>query len=209
MEFVELQRVGAEVNLVIRRTGGRRGQAVPVRGEQSADCGALLKTHLRCGGSGQHGSAVVSAGVRAHERVAVEHVERDVVAVGPDAHFRVVVEIRVLKRIAVVGAGGIGGGGNGHALKEGCGRDRKLADDPAVGRLVIEGDAVAVVVSLATAAETGPEGVGRGWPGNQRAGGLVEDSERRVHQLEILGRAYGAVGVRGRAIHGKAILRVA
>ena len=105
----------------------------------------------------EHGIAVISAGIGAYESVAIEHVEGDVVSIGPYSHLRVVIEVGVLEGIAVIGPGSVGGSRDGHALQERRGSHGELSQHPAVGQLVIERDGVAIVVRLAAAAEPRPQ----------------------------------------------------
>ena len=62
-----------------------------------------------------------------------------------------------MKAVAIVGAGGVARGGDGDALVRRDRRARELADEPAVGELVIEHDRVALPVVCANAAKAGPD----------------------------------------------------
>ena len=115
---------------------------------------SLLEADLRRRSSVEHGVAIVGASVGADEGIAVEHVEGFVVGVRPDTHLRIVIEVRVLERVAVVGAGGVRSCRHRNALQVGSGRNRELAEDPAVGQFVVKHDGIAVVVRLASAAES-------------------------------------------------------
>ena len=157
----------------------------------------------------QHGGAVVSTGIGADKVVAVEHVEGFVVGVGPDAHLGIVVEVGVLERVAIPGAGGVGRDRDGDALHVGAGGDGELAHHPAVGELVVGDDGIAVVVELAAAAEAGPQRIGRDRAGDERAVGLVKDGEVGVDPLHILRCADRAVGVGRDVLDGEAVLAVA
>ncbi len=157
----------------------------------------------------QHGSAVISAGLGAQKKVAVrvKHVEGFVVSIGPDAHLRVVIERRIGESVTVIGSGGIGAGGNRHALEEPWSRteDDELRKNPAVGQLVVEHNRIAVIVRFARAAEALPECVPvRGKIGQHGASCLVEYSELNVYPLNILGKTNGAVGVRRHAARTEA-----
>src|SRR5581483_7491185 len=102
------------------------------------------------------------ARVGADEGVPVEHVEGFVIRVRPDAHLGVIVKVCVWERVAVVGASCVRGGGHSDALKVGSGRNRELAENPALGELVIEHDRIAIVVGLAASAKSGPQSIACG-----------------------------------------------
>src|SRR5262249_60326260 len=118
--------------------GGGRAGAGGVGGEQPAEGGAGAEALLGRGGARQHPRAVVGADLRAQEGRArgVEHVEGDVVGVGPDAELGIVVEAGVGERVPRVGAGRVRRLGDGNALEEWRRRPvgprhRELRDDPA------------------------------------------------------------------------------
>ena len=178
MEFVQIQVVGAEVHQVIRRTRGRRGGAIQIRRQQAAYRRPLLEANLRGCGSGQHGGAVVGASIGPYKRGAAgKHVKGYVVSIGPHRHLRVVVEVAVLERIAIVGSSCVRGSRDRDALQVRRGGNGELAEDPALSQLVVDHDGVAVIVGLAAAAKSGPDSVSRSRSGNQSACGLVEDGE--------------------------------
>ena len=91
----------------------------------------------------------------------IEYVVRHVIGIRPAAQFRIVVIVSAegsqIKVVAIVCSSGITGGGNGDALVIWDGRARKLADEPAVGHLVIEHDHVAFTVSFANTAKASPD----------------------------------------------------
>ncbi len=209
VELVEVQRVVAVVQHVVGRARRRRSNTIDVRREQAAHRRFLLKADLGCGLPGQHGRAVVGTGVGAHEGVALEHVEGLVVGVGPDTHLGIVVEIVVLKRIAIPGAGRIGVDGDGNALQVRRRGNGHLAHDPARGKLVVEHDGIAVIVGLAASAKSQPQGISRRGAGQQRAHGLVEDCEVSVHPLHILRSSHCAVGIGRTVLDREAVLSVA
>ncbi len=105
-----------------------------------------------------------------------------------------------MKAVAVIAAGRVGRGGDGDALvryERGAG---ELADEPAVGDLIVEHDRVAVAGELAKSAEAGPDrGDGHG-PEHRGARRLVEDLEPFVDDLDVLRQAHLAVGVGRRAV---------
>jgi hypothetical protein len=112
------------------------------------------------GGSspGQHVSPV--EGHRAGYAVARGKVsQREVVGLRHDAELGIVVVLpwRDMEGPAVVGTRGIGGPGQSDALNPLA--DRELAQQPAVGQMIVENDRVAVVVVLAGATEARPDGI--------------------------------------------------
>src|SRR5260370_25472411 len=134
MKFKEVKIGGDEIEHVVGRICGGSGGDIESRGQQSANRGALLEADLRRRGSIEHGSAVVSASIRARKgRAAGEHVEGYVVRVGPDRHLGIVVEVRVLERVAVVSSRFVGSCRDRNALKVGSRRNRELTEDPALG----------------------------------------------------------------------------
>jgi hypothetical protein len=77
--------------------------------------------------------------------------------------MRIIEEVGAeVKGIAIVSAGGIAGGRDSYAF---IGRrsSGELADEPAVGDMVVQDDGVATA-SGADAAETGPDRVDGSWP---------------------------------------------
>ena len=193
---------------VIGRAGRGQARSVDVGRQQSAevraDAEALLGRRL----AGQHARPVVGAGLAASEGVAVKKVEGDVVRVGPDRHLRIVGEVRVLEGVAVVGAGRITRLRDRDALQVWRRRHRELADDPAVGDRVVLGDRVAVVVGLAAAAKTAPQGVD-GHRAVENAPGLVEDRKVGVDDLHHVVRPDCEVGIGWRGVDGECSLRSA
>src|SRR5262245_2026735 len=117
--------------------------AVDVGRQHAAYCGRLLETNLRGRGSGEHGSAVVSAGIGPKESRAarVEHVEGNVVGIRPDAHFGVIIEVGIGEYVTIVGAGGVGSCGDSDALEKWTKSSvsithYELCENPAVRQLV-------------------------------------------------------------------------
>src|SRR5258707_6858000 len=105
-----------------------------------------------CGRSGSHGSSVVGAEASSGKGVAAEDVVGGVVGSVPDAEFGIVVEVGLFVGVDVVGAGCIAGFGDGDALPVAEGAavgDGELGEDPAVVRLVVLSDGVAVVIDSA------------------------------------------------------------
>src|SRR5205085_3459105 len=127
---------------------------IQIGGQQAPNRGTLLETYLGSRLTVEHGGAVIGAGVGPYETISTEHVERFVVGIGPHAHLRIIIEVGILERIAIEGAGRVRRGGNSHALQERRGGYGKLREDPPIGCLVIEDDGIAIVVGLATSAKT-------------------------------------------------------
>ena len=136
-----------------------------------------------------------------------EGVLRLVVRIGLQAPFRVVRQTGVVcERIPEVGAGRVGGGGDRDAGQVGQ-PEHVLGHHPTVGELVPLRDDVAVIVRLATPAESAPQRVAVDGTGQRPSGRLVEDGERDVDPLHDLGVADGQVHV-GRSI-GHEVIREA
>jgi len=148
--------------------------------------------------TGEHFRAVKGEGLGPEKGGArgVEHVHGHVVAVGPDAEMRIIEKVGAqVKGITIVSAGGIRGSRDGDAL---VGRNRcagELADEPAVGDMVVEDDGVAVAIALADAAEAGPDRGDGSWPQDRCTGCFVKDLITFVHHLDVLREPHGAVGV--------------
>ena len=144
----------------------------------------------------EHRAPVVRADLGAEEARAsvVEHVERRVVRVRPDAELRIIGEVRVLERVAIVRAHRVAARRDGDALQVRSRADRELADDPAVRELVVLDRRVTVVVRFAAAAEPGEEGVRRR-RAVERSPGLVEHGEALVDDLDERVRPHCAVGI--------------
>src|SRR5262249_6063308 len=117
VELPERQRGGrVQGEDVVWRAGWGQGCAVE-RGRQQpskarTDVEALLGSRL----PSDHLRTVISAGLTTSEGVAVEHVESEVVGVGPNADLGIVRKVAVLERVAVVAPGRVAGGGDRHAL---------------------------------------------------------------------------------------------
>ena len=79
-------------------------------------------------------------------------------------------------------------------------RAGELADQPAVGDMVVEDDGIARAITLADTAEAGPDrGDGR-WPKNRCTRRLVKDLIAFVHHLNVLSQPHGTVGIGRRAV---------
>src|SRR5437868_1813007 len=105
-----------------------------------------------------------------------------------------------MKAVAVVGAGGIVGGGHGNALIGRHAGTRELADNPAVVELVIEYHRVAITIGLAHPAKTAPNGGDAYRAKHRSACGLVKDLVALIDHLDVLGGTDFAVGVRWSAV---------
>ena len=199
----ELVGRGALGDDVVGRASRRRLRSVQIGCEQATEGCAEVEALLGGRLAGQHLCPVVGAGLAAAEGGAAgEHVESDVVRVRPHRQLRVVREVVVLEGVTVVGARRVGGLGDGHALQVGRGRDRELADQPAVRDGVVLGDRVAVVVGLAAAAEAAPKGVD-GDRAEDRGARLVEDREVAVDDLYHVVGPDRQVGVGGSRAYGE------
>src|SRR5205823_9988883 len=99
--------------------------------------------------------------------------------------------------------GRIGGSGDRHTLIG----DRsirssfgKLADQPPIREVIVEDDRIPIATRLASAAETSPDGRDAIRSEDGIRGDLVEDLKALVDDLNVLGLAHGAVGIRWRAV---------
>ena len=206
VEGVERRTVGAAVVLGAhdrdRRVGRRLLLAVDVGGEQAvAD-------------EGQHPRRV-AVEVEGHgtRRLAAEHpvllepvdadavlagraelAGRDDVGVGPHAVLRVVREVQAGgEGVAVVRPCRVARRGDGDAVVEGQGRvvetsRRELAEDPPVGKLVVDHDGVAGRVGAVGHGEALPQGARVDRTEQPRAG-LRIDREDEVDHLDVVVRA--------------------
>ena len=209
MELVQVQIVSSEIDHVVGRSAGRSSQSVQIRRQRSTYCRTLLKADLGCALPGQLLCAIVGACIRSHECVSVKHVECFVVAIGPYAHLRVIVEIVVLERIPVEGSGCVGSRGNSDALQVGRRGYRELAEHPALREFVVEHNGIAIIICLAAAPEARPQGVACGRSCDQSSSRFVEDCEGSVHPLHVLRRSYRAIRIRRRSSHREPVLPLA
>ena len=86
-----------------------------------------------------------------------------VVAIGPDAEMRIIEKVGAeVKAIAIVSAGRIRRSRDSDALV-GRAAPGELADEPAVGNMVVEDNRVAVATGLANTAEAGPDRADGSW----------------------------------------------
>src|SRR5438105_7125604 len=100
-----------------------------------------------------------------------------------------------MEAVAVIRAGGIVAGRYRDTFVGRIARARKLADEPAVGKLVVKHDGVTVAVGLADSAEAIPDARNRSGSEQRRSGVLVEDLIPFVDDLHVLSLPDFAVGV--------------
>jgi hypothetical protein len=108
-----------------------------------------------------------------------------------------------MKPIAIVGAGGIGRGGNSDAFigdRAVTGRLGKLSHDPSIGQVVVKDNRIAVATSLTGAAETGPDGRDTIRSQDGVAGCFIEYLVAFVNDLDVLGFSNCAVVIGRRTI---------
>ena len=92
-----------------------------------------------------------------------------------------------MKGITIVGPGSIRAGRDGDALVRWNGRPGELANQPAIGDVIVKDDGIAVAIALADATKAGPDrGDGR-WPQNRCTRRLIKDLIAFVHHLNVLG----------------------
>ena len=208
----QLEHVLAEVHEEGGFARGGSYRSVHVGWQQAGDRGLLLEADNCRVIAGDHRVAIEGAGISADEVAAVqENIERHVISVGPDTQFWVIGVIAIAKRkgVAVVGAGGVAGGRDRHALRVRKSADGKLREDPAVGYLVILHDGIAVVVGFTPSAEAVPEGVSFGRSGNESAGGFVKHRKLGVNPLYILRGAHRSVGIGRGILQKKSVVSLA
>src|ERR1700721_1731469 len=152
---------------IIWRARRRQRAAIKVGWKKAGDCGRLLVADFCCGVSaGEHGVAVKGTGSCPCEAAAREYIHSVVVCVRPDPPLRIIGEVRAeVELVEVIGAGGIGGGGAGHALCRMGGRAviLQLGHEPASGQMVIKDYRITTVgigrcssAELTESAEVGP-----------------------------------------------------
>jgi hypothetical protein len=138
--------------------------------------------------TGKHRGAVVRARLRANEDESThKQVERHVVAVGPDAELRVIVEVRIREGIPVVRAGRIVHHRDGNAFDErrAARLVRQLGNHPAIGERVITHDGIAAVGRVARRAKALPQRAQQDWA-EERGPRLREHREVGVHDFDDL-----------------------
>ena len=143
---------------------GWRNNAIQIGWQESLFTGAANDPPgLRGGGSiaHQHLDPIKDKRLRPEEGCAqgVENVSSHVIAVRPDAQLGIIKEVAgQVEVVPVPGAGGVAGLGYGNTLvlgDRGAARDSKLADNPAVGELIIDHHRI-TAATLASAAKAGP-----------------------------------------------------
>src|SRR2546426_2638394 len=113
-----------------------RGGEVSTLVETAGNAGSYESTR----NAGEHFGSVESEGLWAEKGGArrIEHVHAHVIGIGPDAQMGIVEEVRTeMIVIAVIRASGIACRRHCNALVGWYAHARKLANDPAVGELVI------------------------------------------------------------------------
>src|SRR5438105_6310342 len=90
-----------------------------------------------------------------------------------------------MKGIAIVSAGGIRGSRDGNALFGRDSRTGELADEPAIGDMVVEDDGITLATTRAETAEPGPDRSDRKWSQNRCAGHLIKYLIAFVHNLNV------------------------
>src|SRR5260370_20748346 len=161
-----------------------------------------------CGRSCAHGSSVVGAEASSGKGVAAEDVVGGVVGSVPDGELGLVVEVGLFVGVDVVGAGCIAGFGDGEALpvaERAAAGDRELGEYPAVVRLVVLSDGVAVVVDCAGMAgsERLKELIAGYGTIDLSTGALIKDGKGFIDPLDVLRGSDGSVGIGRRGVHGK------
>src|SRR5205807_3889547 len=109
----ELVGARTEGDDVVGGSSGRQLGTVDVRRQQASVAGTDVEALLGGGCPGQHLGPVVGADLAAAEGgTPGEHVEGDVVGVGPDRQLRVVGEVGVREGVAVVASVRVWAGGD-------------------------------------------------------------------------------------------------
>ena len=150
-----------------------------------------IEVDRACGESLQHPGPLVgnNAGAVERARRQRELVRGHVVGIGPHTELGVVVEDgrAVREVVPVPRARRIVGLRDRNALVDRRRGMCELADQPPVGKPVVQDDRVAIIVGLAEAAEPTPDRVDRRRPEQFRSG-LAEDREQCVHGLDGFSR---------------------
>src|SRR5262249_20707477 len=142
VKTVQMQRFRIEE--VDKKTGfsrERRRGAIRIR-RQKRELMVLFEANGFCFGPRQHGSTIVAAGISPKKRVGREQVVTCVISVRPHAELVVIVEYihSVLENVAMILAGCVGAFRHSNAFISGIEATVRcdLADDPAVGDLIVK-----------------------------------------------------------------------
>ncbi|PZR75012.1 MAG: hypothetical protein DLM73_06450 [Chthoniobacterales bacterium] len=150
--------------------------------------------------AGQHFCAIESESLRTEigSTRGVEYVHAHVIGVRPDTDVRVVKKVGAeVKAVTVVSAGGVGRGRDGDALigDRPARNAGELADQPAVGQVIVEHDWIAMSAGFTDAAKAGPDRRDALGPQDGSPRVLVENLIAFVDDLNILGGSHGAIGI--------------
>ena len=105
-----------------------------------------------------------------------------------------------MKGVAVPTAGGIAGRGDCNAFVSGDAGAGELADEPAIGKLVVERYGVAIAGGFARTTKATPNCSNTDRTQHRGAGRLVKDLEAFVDYLHVLRRPHLAIGIGRRAV---------
>src|SRR6266568_7203531 len=153
--------------------------------------------------AGEHLGAVECVWLRTQEGCAgrVEYVHAHVIGIGPDTQVWVVEKVGPkVKGVAVPTAGGIAGRGDCDAFVSGDAGAGELADEPAIGKLVVERYWVAIAGGFARTTKATPNCSNTDRTQHRGAGRLVKDLEAFVDYLHVLRRPHLAIGIGRRAV---------
>jgi hypothetical protein len=141
VELKKTERVRGEVKKERRLASGGLDSSIHVGRQQAVDSAALLEAdHSRCI-TGEHRRAIRSTGIGSERRAAagIEHIEREVVAIRPNSHFGVIIEVGQREGISVVGTGRVIGSRDRNTLEKRArvDVDYELGSNPAIRHLVV------------------------------------------------------------------------
>ena len=130
----------------------------------------------------------------------IEHIVAHVIAVRPHAEMRIIEEVRSkVKGVTIVATGGVAGGRDRDTFVGRYARAGKLADEPAVGELIVQHDRVTVAVALTNAAEATPDRRDSDGPVNRCSGRFVKDLKAFIDHLRHTASAPTSPSVSGGA----------
>ena len=211
MKPPQVKRVRAKVHEKRRFAARGPNGSIHVGRQQAGYAAALLETEHGCGVPSQHRGTIRGASLRPKKygTRSVKHIEGEVIAIGPNAQLRVVVEVWQYEGIPVIAAGRVIGGRHCDALQERSGTDRELSRDPAIGHLVVLDNGIAVIIALAPSAKACPESIAGRGPHQLCTRSLVKYSKLTVDPLNVLRCAHNSICVGGCRIDHKAELSLA